>query len=279
MELSQIWSRLDWPHILSLPALEWAEAILPELDLPHPLVDQRAIWRSIYTQAVAEYQELRSAQVDLSGAERDRVEALLRYRLVAQSLGRLGQALGGEVAEQWERWMHFHFFNPEAAAALRSWALVLSYAYPVEPDHPTGQRKRPQVPPPAGLHQHLPQVQDWLSPHRREDWVTQIKQSAPPPPPQIPYEQLEQSYEATLLSQALTQALTFRSLRFLAQHLTLDQQNELLSWAAEQHRAISAKYGPDRIRNLCGHRYLRPDLPEIGSASVLLEGEDNSRET
>jgi hypothetical protein len=231
----------EWLGALSLPTLTWMQPFLPLLGLPTALLEDLESYKSIYIDVATEYEtQIRAKDwVAIQYAGRGEV---LRQAVVA-ILQQLSTQIGHDVAVELEQWVCFHFFCPEASSAMNEWGIVLRHAY-LSPDS-----------------RLLPELHDLVRLDRRKEIWCALKQLAPPPAyEQTPYEKLDNCYECTLASNAIDQALTFKALQTIANHLNELECLEVVDWAKTQDLIMNPKYGhPER---LCENKYLQTTLPQ-----------------
>ncbi len=265
MTIEDLWGNrgvMHWLQALSLPTLPWASPFIPLMGLPNSLLEQPQIWESIYTQAVIEY-ETRLKLGDWTPTS-DGGRGNLMRQIVTKALQQLAIEMGQDVAQDLERWVLFHFFCPEAKAAMRIWGVVLSYAYLPE----DSRRGRKKVQPPAVLVPLLPEIWDLVNHERRSEIRDTLMRSAPPPPyEQSPCTYMEQCYEATMISWAFNQALTLKALQTIAKRLNQTERKEVVAWAEVQLKTMDSRHGPTNAQKLCGDKYLgvEPDCSNMPS--------------
>jgi hypothetical protein len=249
----------EWLKILSLPTLSWAKPFLPLTGLPEPLLEQPELWNAIYSQMVSEVGQPKPPSIRHYEEYGERVR-----QGVKTALQQLANQTEQEVAVALEKWVWCHFFCQEFSNAMDQWGVILSYAYPFE----LPKRIAKQIPPPPVLLPILPDIFHLAGPFQSRQAIDAMREAAPAPAyEQIPYERLEKCYEATLLSGAMSQGMTFKALQTIAQRLTVEQRSDVVHWAKLQVQAISHLFREENLRQLCGDRYLKTELP---CSSVLL---------
>lgn len=254
-----------WLPALSLPTQAWAKPFIPLLGLPRELLEQPEVWHSIYAWAAEEH-ETRWEALDWAVGQEGGPGGLVR-EVVLQALEKLAEQTSKDVAINLGGWVLFHFFCSEASAAMREWEAVLRLAYMGEYSR---RGRRVKVPPPQALESLLPDIYQDINFPRRQEIQQQIKRLAPPPPKElIPYERLDNCYEATLLSKAVDQGMTLSVLQYIAGKLELCQRQEVVNWAQQQFCKMDSRYGPMYAKDLCGDKYLRPELPWAHLPSVF----------
>jgi hypothetical protein len=80
---------------------------------------------------------------------------------------------------------------------------------------------------------------------------------------------MEKFHEATMLSSALFQALTFKALQLIALKLDRNQQYEVVKWAQAQIIAMDRHHGYTRSQKICGNKYLTLDIVDLNLSSIL----------
>ncbi|HBY78432.1 MAG TPA: hypothetical protein DEG47_15820, partial [Cyanobacteria bacterium UBA11148] len=215
MKSESLWQDSDevyWLPALSLPTLLWARPFLPMMGLPRALVEQPEVWEPLYAKAVVEHETRLQMQNWAHRMQGERGE-LLR-QVITKALFDLAAQLGQEVAIDLERWVRRHFLCNEVTSALSAWRLVLRTAC-----YPPNSRCN-QIPPPAVLVPILPQITNLVSFERINEIYVTVERVAPPLlDEQVPHETMEHCFEATLVSQAATQALTIKALQTIASKL------------------------------------------------------------
>jgi hypothetical protein len=251
----------EWLTILSLPTLSWAKPFLPLTGLPESLLEQPELWSAIYSQMVAEIGQPKAPSIRHYEEYGERVR-----QSVKTALQQLANRTGQNVAVALEKWVWCHFFCQNFSNAMRQWRVVLSYAYPFE----APKRVAKQIPPPPVLLPILPDIFYLVGPFQSRQAIDSMREAAPAPSyKQIPYEQLEKCYEATLLSKAISQGMTFKAMQTITQRLTIEQRSEVVYWAQLQVQAIYRSFRQKYLHQLCNDRYLKTELP---CSSILLCG-------
>lgn len=259
----------NWLRAFSLPTLTWMQPFLTLLELPIALLEDLERYKSIYTNVATEYEtQIRAKDwVAIQYAGRGEVT---RQAVIAV-LQQLSNQIGHNVAVELEQWVWFHFFCPQASLAMNEWETVLSSAY----FSPGSRRGRQKVPPPPGLKRLLPELHDLVRLKRRQEIRSALQQLAPPPAyEQTPYEKLDKCYEYTMASIAIDQALTFKALQTIVNHLSEAECLEIVAWAKTQCRVMSSRY--ERPEHLCENKYLQAKLPQPPTQLTLEFSDQNN---
>ncbi|MGB3692495.1 MAG: hypothetical protein WBG70_14265 [Spirulinaceae cyanobacterium] len=254
-----------WLPALSLPTLEWTQPFIPLLGWPQELLEQPETWLSIYGWAKQEHQTRLEAGYWAVGKPGGR-GGLVR-EVVIQALEKLAEEMGENVAINLGGWVLFHFFCSEARVAMHQWQVVLRYIYEKEYFR---YSRRWKVPAPQPLESLGLEIYHDINFAHRQKIETHIKEVAPPPPEElIPYERMDNCYEATVLRKAVDQAMTLKALRYIASKLEVSQRQGVVDWAEKQFVKSSLRYGYTYIEDLCEDKYLTPDLPWANLPSVF----------
>lgn len=270
---SEIYRNILWPTALVLPSLDWIEIFLPLLGLPNVFLEQRHLWQRISTEATNNYEIRRKKLKWSSNQERDLKEVTLTRQMVAESLNELANLLGKEVAKEFEKWLHFHFFNHEVKMAMMYWGRVLRYLYLTE----ESRNFKNKISPPTVLIPLLPELEDLVKLEPRYKIRQEIRRIAP----YVQIEEWEKEYgdvsedgmkpcfETVLLKEAIDQTLTFKALETISKRLNKKECQQVVDWASNQLKVMDSKRGALNAEKLCGNKYLRVGLPEIERSLVI----------
>lgn len=253
-----IWHGMNgkrWLEILSIPTLSWAKPFISFAGLTEVFIEESSIWDSIYSQMRVEVGDPTPRSIRV-GDDKEYGEKVREN--IKKALEQLAEQADSESATLLEKWVWCHFFCKAFDLSMTRWRSALSYAYPSQEP----KRVAKQVEPPLVLSAFLPDIFHLVGPFQGRHIMDDVKNSAPPPDyEQIPYERLEKCFESTLLSQAISQGMTFKALQIIAQRLSLEELLEVVDWAELQLKASRFYSTEDDVTKLYGSEYLQTELP------------------